>query len=42
MKNTEIRKSFTAAFPKTIPIIPGYVFMGIAFGIWATPGTGRC
>ena len=33
MKNTEIRKSFTAAFPKTIPIIPGYVFMGIAFGI---------
>ena len=33
MKNTEIRKSFTAAFPKTIPIIPGYVFMGITFGI---------
>ncbi|MGM9567279.1 MAG: AzlC family ABC transporter permease [Clostridia bacterium] len=30
---SEIRKSFTAAFPKTIPIIPGYVFMGIAFGI---------
>lgn len=30
---SEIRKCFAAAFPKTIPIIPGYVFMGIAFGI---------
>ena len=31
-----IAKSFRAAFPKTIPIIPGYVFMGIAFGILLT------
>lgn len=30
---SELCQSFKAAFPKTIPIIPGYVFMGIAFGI---------
>ena len=35
MKST-IAQSLKAAFPKTIPIIPGYVFMGIAFGILLT------
>ena len=35
MKST-ITQSLKAAFPKTIPIIPGYVFMGIAFGILLT------
>lgn len=29
-------QSLKAAFPKTIPIIPGYIFMGIAFGILLT------
>lgn len=33
---SDIRQSFKTAFPKTIPIIPGYVFMGIAFGILLT------
>lgn len=33
---SEVRGSFKAAFPKTIPIIPGYIFMGIAFGILLT------
>lgn len=32
----EIPQSLKAAFPKTIPIIPGYIFMGIAFGILLT------
>lgn len=32
----ELSQSLKAAFPKTIPIIPGYVFMGIAFGILLT------
>lgn len=32
----EVSQSLKAAFPKTIPIIPGYVFMGIAFGILLT------
>lgn len=31
-----ILQSLKCAFPKTIPIIPGYVFMGIAFGILLT------
>ena len=31
-----IQQSFKAAFPKTIPIIPGYIFLGIAFGILLT------
>ncbi|MBQ1252245.1 MAG: AzlC family ABC transporter permease [Firmicutes bacterium] len=35
MKST-ITQSLKAAFPKTIPIIPGYIFMGIAFGILLT------
>lgn len=32
----ETVQSLKAAFPKTIPIIPGYIFMGIAFGILLT------
>ena len=32
----KVTQSLKAAFPKTIPIIPGYVFMGIAFGILLT------
>lgn len=32
----EVTQSLKAAFPKTIPIIPGYIFMGIAFGILLT------
>ena len=35
MKNNTFA-AFRAAFPKTIPIIPGYVFLGIAFGILLT------
>ena len=31
-----IQQSFKSAFPKTIPIIPGYIFLGIAFGILLT------
>lgn len=35
MKNNSLA-AFKAAFPKTIPIIPGYIFLGIAFGILLT------
>ena len=28
------RKAFLAAFPYTIPIVPGFLFLGIAYGIY--------
>lgn len=36
MNKSPVFNSAKAAFPKTIPIIPGYVFLGIAFGILLT------
>ncbi|PED34241.1 branched-chain amino acid transporter AzlC, partial [Bacillus cereus] len=35
MKNrNQIRTAFRAAFPYTIPIFAGFVFLGIAYGIY--------
>ncbi|MFV0412816.1 MAG: AzlC family ABC transporter permease [Oscillospiraceae bacterium] len=33
MKTKQIKKAVAAAFPCTIPVLTGYLFMGIAFGI---------
>lgn len=33
MKMTEYRKAFQKAFPFTIPVLTGYLFIGIAFGV---------
>lgn len=37
MKNTDrsvITRSFRAAFPQTIPILAGFLFLGMAYGIY--------
>ena len=31
-----MRKSLAAAFPRTIPVLMGYLFLGAAFGILMT------
>lgn len=36
LMQTSLRNSMKAAFPKTLPILPGYLFLGIAFGILLT------
>lgn len=33
MKKNSYRKAFRAAFPYTIPVLTGYLFIGIAFGV---------
>lgn len=33
MKQNSYRKAFRAAFPYTIPVLTGYLFIGIAFGV---------
>lgn len=33
-KRNEIKKAFCAAFPHTIPILAGFLFLGIAYGIY--------
>lgn len=33
-KRNEIKKAFCAAFPHTIPIFAGFLFLGIAYGIY--------
>lgn len=30
-----MKESFKFSFPKTIPIMAGYIFMGMSYGIWA-------
>lgn len=32
-KRAELKKSFKAAFPKTIPVLTGYLALGIAYGV---------
>ena len=33
-KKSEVRKAFKAALPHTIPIFAGFLFLGIAYGIY--------
>lgn len=33
-KRNEIKKAFSVAFPHTIPILAGFLFLGIAYGIY--------
>lgn len=33
-KRNEIKKAFYVAFPHTIPIFAGFLFLGIAYGIY--------
>lgn len=33
-RNTTLKKTFYAAFPYTLPILAGFVFLGIAYGIY--------
>ncbi|NLJ57879.1 MAG: branched-chain amino acid transporter AzlC [Tissierellia bacterium] len=33
-ENKKIKKAFKAAFPKTIPILTGFIFLGMAYGIY--------
>ena len=35
-KNGKLGKAFKAAFPKTIPILAGFWFIGLAYGIYMT------
>ena len=30
------RRAFSAAFPHTIPILAGFLFLGISYGLYAT------
>ena len=32
--NSKIKKAFTTAFPKTIPILAGFLFLGLTYGIY--------
>jgi 4-azaleucine resistance transporter AzlC len=32
-KRTEFRKAFVAAFPNTIPVLTGFLFLGMAYGV---------
>lgn len=34
-RNTKIKRAFKAAFPNTIPIMTGFLFLGAAYGIYA-------
>lgn len=34
-RNAKIKRAFKAAFPKTIPIMTGFLFLGAAYGIYA-------
>ncbi|HOB21496.1 MAG TPA: AzlC family ABC transporter permease, partial [Bacillota bacterium] len=34
MQEKVIRKAFRAAFPRTIPILAGFMFLGMAYGIY--------
>lgn len=34
-KGQQIRKAFFATFPNTLPILAGFLFLGIAYGIYA-------
>lgn len=34
-RKTKIKRAFKAAFPKTIPIMTGFLFLGAAYGIYA-------
>lgn len=34
-RNSKIKRAFGAAFPKTIPIMTGFLFLGAAYGIYA-------
>lgn len=33
MKNKNLRKAFRAAFPKTLPVLAGYLVLGFGFGL---------
>lgn len=33
-KKTRIKRAFTAAFPKTVPIMMGFLFLGMSYGIY--------
>lgn len=35
-KSTVRRRAFSAAFPHTIPILAGFLFLGISYGLYAT------
>ena len=35
-KSTIRRRAFSAAFPRTIPILAGFLFLGISYGLYAT------
>lgn len=35
MKNKKISAAFRAAFPHTIPILAGYLFLGMTYGVYA-------
>ena len=35
-KSTILRRAFSAAFPRTIPILAGFLFLGISYGLYAT------
>ena len=34
MKKKELKKAFKAAFPHTIPIMTGFLFLGMTYGIY--------
>ena len=36
MKNSKLAPAFRAAFPHTIPIMAGFLFLGISYGIYAS------
>jgi 4-azaleucine resistance transporter AzlC len=36
MKNSKLMPAFKAAFPHTIPIMAGFLFLGISYGIYAS------
>ncbi|MBQ4353616.1 MAG: AzlC family ABC transporter permease [Clostridia bacterium] len=34
MQNASIKRAFTAAFPRTLPVFAGYCFLGMTYGIY--------
>lgn len=34
MQNSKIKRAFIAAFPKTLPVLAGYAFLGMTYGIY--------
>ena len=34
MRNENIKRAFSAAFPKTLPVLAGYSFLGMTYGIY--------